>query len=104
MNTETVVYLVNIYVKKGFENVFMEATKLNRAGTRGEAGNIRFDLLKKEGKEGEFLLLEVYKSLDAVEEHRKTSHYTTWRESVEGMMEKPREGTKYSPLLADDYI
>ncbi|MDX9802000.1 MAG: antibiotic biosynthesis monooxygenase [Spirochaetia bacterium] len=104
MDTETVVYLVNIYVKKGFENVFMEATKLNRAGTRKEPGNIRFDLLGKEGKEGEFLLFEVYESQGAVNEHKKTAHYAAWRESVEGMMEKPREGIKYSPLLSDDYI
>ena len=44
------------------------------------------------------MLYEVYKSDEAAAAHKKTSHYLKWRETVEDMMVKPREGVKYSPV------
>ena len=44
------------------------------------------------------MLYEVYKSDAAVADHKKTEHYLKWRETVEEMMKKPREGIKYSPV------
>ncbi len=101
MEEGTVLYMVKIHVKEGFENPFIAATRLNREGTRKEAGNIRFDLLQMNEKSCEFMLFEVYKSPEAANAHKKTEHYARWRDTVEVMMEKPREGAKYSPVLAD---
>jgi len=101
METDKVVYLVNVHVKNGFESPFIEATRLNREGTRKEAGNICFDLYQKQDKISEFLLYEVYTSQEASDAHKKTDHYAAWRETVERMMEKPRIGVRYNPVLAD---
>ena len=102
MKSGKVVYLVKIFVKNGYEKDFIDAVKLNREGTRREPGNIKFDLLQDEQNDSEFMLYEVYESSEAVDAHRKTEHYLKWKETVEIMMEKPREGIRYIPVLADD--
>ncbi len=104
MENSNVVYIVKIYVKGGFETPFVEATRLNRNGTKKEPGNIKFDLFQQQEKSGEFLLFEVYESEDAVNAHKKTDHYARWRDTVEVMMEKPREGVRYLPVLADSPV
>lgn len=93
-----VVYLVKIHVKKGFEEAFIKASLLNKEGTRKEEGNIQFDLSQEIENSSEFMLYEVYKSDNAVDDHKKTDHYLKWRETVEEMMAMPREGQKYSPV------
>ena len=94
-----VVYLVKIHVKKGFEDAFIQASLLNREGARKEEGNIQFDLSRKEEDKSEFILYEVYESDDAAALHKTTAHYSRWRDTVEPMMEKPREGIKYSSVF-----
>ncbi len=94
-----VVYLVRIHVKKGFEDAFIQASLLNKEGTGKEDGNIQFDLSREIENRSEFILYEVYKSDDAVASHKKTEHYLKWRETVESMMERPREGIKYNPVV-----
>ena len=93
-----VVYLVKIYVKKGFEEAFIRASLLNKKGAGNEEGVVQFDLSRKADNSSEFLLYEVYASDEAVAFHKTTDHYLKWRETVEPMMEKPREGIKYSPV------
>ena len=93
-----IVYLVKINVKKGLEDAFIKASLLNKAGSLKEEGVVQFDLSQKAENSSEFILYEVYKSDAAVADHKKTEHYLKWRETVEEMMEKPREGIKYSPV------
>ena len=93
-----IVYLVKIHVKKGLEDTFIKASLLNKAGSLKEEGVVQFDLSQKAENSSEFILYEVYKSDAAVADHKKTEHYLKWRETVEEMMEKPREGIKYSPV------
>ncbi len=97
-----VVYCVSVLVKEGHEEDFIKATRENREGTRKEPGNIRFDILQEEDDKSKFLLLEVYKSDDAVKEHKNTEHYQKWRETVSPWMAKPREGIKYFPVEPED--
>ena len=92
-----VVYVVKVYVKEGYEDAFIKASLLNKEGSDKEEGVVQFDLSRKTEGKNEFMLYEVYKSDEATAAHKKTSHYLKWRETVEEMMAKPREGIKYIP-------
>ena len=93
-----VVYCVNVYVKKGHEEDFKQASLENREGTRREEGNLRFDVLQSNDDPSRFFLYEVYKSAEAVDAHKQTEHYLRWREKVAPWMAKPREGIKFTPV------
>ena len=93
-----VVYVVKVYVKDGYEEAFIKASLLNKEGSEKEEGVVQFDLSRRTQDKSEFMLYEVYKSDEAAAAHKKTSHYLKWRETVEDMMVKPREGVKYSPV------
>ncbi len=96
-----IVYCVEVFVKKGFESDFIEATGANRSGTRAEKGNLRFDLSRSADDPGLFFLYEVYSDEDAVKNHKETSHYLKWRDTVEPWMEKKRYGRMFSPVFPD---
>ncbi len=96
-----VVYCVDVFVKKGNEKEFIEATRLNHLATRKEEGNVRFDLSRDPKDSGLFFLYEVYDDEEAVAYHKTTEHYKKWRETVEPWMDKPRSGRMFKPLLPD---
>ena len=93
-----VIYCVEVYVKKGHEKDFAEATEANHVNTVRESGNVRFDLSQSEDTEGLFFLYEVYKDEDAVKAHKQTEHYLRWRDTVEPWMEKKRYGRMFAPV------
>ncbi len=93
-----VLYLVKVFVKKGYEDAFIKASLLNKAGSEKEEGVVQFDMSQKVEDTSEFVLYEMYKSDNAVAAHKTTDHYLKWRETVSPMMAKPREGVKYSPV------
>jgi autoinducer 2-degrading protein len=97
-----VVNVVTVQVKPGHIAEFLSATLENHAGSRGESGNFRFDVLQSAEDEGRFLLYEVFASPEAVEAHRKTPHDLAWRARVEPWMAKPREGRPYQPIAPAD--
>ncbi|MFP4363620.1 MAG: putative quinol monooxygenase [Spirochaetia bacterium] len=97
-----VVYCVNVFVKPGKEDVFLEATKENHLATRHEPGNIRFDVLQCNDEQSKYFLYEVYQSPEAVKAHKQTPHYKKWRETVADWMAKPREGVQYTPRFPED--
>jgi (4S)-4-hydroxy-5-phosphonooxypentane-2,3-dione isomerase len=98
-----IVYVVNIFVKPGYEADFITATRKNHEMTRKEPGNLRFDCLKQaEGDAGRFLLYEAYTSQEAVVEHKKTPHYLEWKKSVEAWMSAPRQGVLYEVVCPEE--
>ena len=97
-----IVYCVNVFVKEEYIRDFIAATVENHENTIKEPGNLRFDVLRHNGEPTRFLLYEVYESEDAVAEHKKTSHYLKWRETVADWMAKPREGVSYSVVCPED--
>lgn len=97
-----IVYCVNVFVKEEYIRDFIAATVENHVNTIKEPGNLRFDVLRHDGESTKFLLYEVYESEDAVAEHKKTSHYLKWRETVADWMAKPREGVSYSVVCPKD--
>jgi len=79
--------------KKGICGRFY--TRINHNETRKEAGNLRFDIIQLEILSQKFVLYEVFESEEASAFHKTTSHYLTWRNTVENWMEQPRQGVKY---------
>jgi (4S)-4-hydroxy-5-phosphonooxypentane-2,3-dione isomerase len=101
-----VVYSVSVQVKAGREEDFKKECKKNRKETRKESGNLRFDILQNETDSVLFMLLEVYRSEEAVLAHKATQHYKAWRDAVAPWMARDRQGTKYTvvePILEGEW-
>lgn len=69
-----------------------------------EAGNICFDVLQSDKETNQFLIYEIYRSEEALEAHKASKHYKTWRESVAPLMARERKGSRYTRvcLLGDE--
>ena len=87
---------VLVSVKPGKEQEFLTATLANARASSQEPGIARFDVLQQGDDPTKFVLVEVYKNADAPGAHKNTSHYKTWRDSVENMMAEPRRAIKYN--------
>ncbi|HNS95461.1 MAG TPA: antibiotic biosynthesis monooxygenase [Polyangiaceae bacterium] len=96
------VVCVTIWVKPGFEEAFIEATRHNHVGTRKEPGNLRFDVLRKADEPTRFFLYEAYRTEEDFVAHQKTQHYTTWKQTVTEWMSQPRQGVRHHSLFPDD--
>lgn len=96
------VVCVTVMVEKGQEERFIEATRKNHLGTRQEAGNIRFDVLRANDDAQRFFLYEVYRSADDFKAHQQTEHYLRWKEEVADAMAVPRVGIKHHSLFPAD--
>jgi autoinducer 2-degrading protein len=96
------VVCVTIWVKSGFEQKFIEATRDNHENTRKEPGNLRFDVLQKEDEPTRFFLYEVYRAARDFDAHKQTSHYQQWSKLVADWMAKAREGVRHTSLFPPD--
>jgi autoinducer 2-degrading protein len=81
---ETRVYVVcvSIHVKAAHLEAFIAATLANARASRGEPGNLRYDVLRQEQDAARFTLVEAYRSAEDFAAHQKTAHYLKWRETV----------------------
>lgn len=93
---------VDVKVRPESVDAFKQATLTNARASLKEPGVARFDLVQDQADPCHFLLLEVYRSTKAPAEHKQTSHYQTWRDTVEGMMARPRRSAKYDTLHPAD--
>ncbi len=91
--------VIKIWVKPVFISEFEEATQTNHEESIMEPGVVRFDVLKDDRNPGEYMLYELYRSSGAVLLHKETSHYKAWKERLEPMLMKPREGLDYEVLF-----
>ena len=96
------VVCVTVWVKPGFEDRFIEATRKNHEGTRKEPGNLRFDVLQKTDDPGQFFLYEAYGEEEDFKAHQQTKHYLEWKETVADWMAQKRQGVKHNSLLPDE--
>ncbi|UCG00993.1 MAG: antibiotic biosynthesis monooxygenase [Candidatus Heimdallarchaeota archaeon] len=90
---------VTVFVKPEYRDAFIEASLENARNTRNEPKNLRFDVLQCLDDPDRFFLYEVYQDETGMNDHKTTSHYQKWRETVEEMMAKPREGIKHKNLF-----
>jgi autoinducer 2-degrading protein len=84
---------VNV-IPSGVEE-FIRLTTENHKASVLEPGNLRFDLLQKEGDPCRFMIYEAYESQEASDLHKTTTHYIRWRDAVKELMAEPRQGVRY---------
>ncbi len=93
---------VHVHVKPEFIEAFRDASMENARASVQEPGIARFDVIQQADDRSRFVLVEVYRTLDAPAAHKSTAHYETWRDTVAEMMAEPRSSTKYHNLFPDD--
>lgn len=93
---------VEIQVKPGCEEAFIEATEENAKNSLQETGIARFDLMQDRAEPTCFRLVEVYLTVDGPAQHKETAHYAVWRDTVAEMMAVPRSSTKFETLYPMD--
>ena len=96
------VVCVNVAVKPGREQDFINATRGNHQGSIQEPGCLRFDVLQAENSPSRFFLYEVYRTPDDFKAHQQTDHYLTWKELVADWMAELRVGLKHRNLFPAD--
>jgi autoinducer 2-degrading protein len=96
------VVCVTVFAKPEYVDRFVEAALDNARNTRGEAGNVRFDVLRHEEEAGRFMLYEVYKTKEDFAKHQQTEHYLRWKQTVADWMAQPRQGVKHYALFFGD--
>jgi autoinducer 2-degrading protein len=93
---------VTVYVRPEQVEAFIAATLDNARSTRGERGNVRFDVLRAEDDPNRFLLYEAYHSKDDFARHQQTEHYLRWKAAVADAMAQPRQGIRHHSLFFGD--
>ena len=104
MSGQLLIVHVHVHVKPEAVDAFLAATLANASASVREAGIARFDVVQNNDDPTRFVLVEVYKTPDAPDAHKRTAHYATWRDTVADMMAEPRSSTKFSncfPASAD---
>jgi len=96
------VVLVHVHVKPEFMEAFKQATVQNASSSVKEPGIARFDVIQQADDPTRFILVEVYKTVEASAAHKETAHYARWRDTVADMMAEPRQGIKYANIFPDD--
>lgn len=87
-----IVRVVKVSIKPEYLEQFEKVTGANHRGSIQESGVVRFDVLRDDKNPGEYVLYEMYRDTAAVQAHKETVHYREWRDAVEPMMTRPRQG------------
>jgi quinol monooxygenase YgiN len=93
---------VQVRVKPEFLEPFKQATLANARASVQEPGVARFDVVQQSDDTTRFVLVEVYRSVEANAAHKETAHYATWRDTVASMMAEPRSSVKYANVFPGD--
>jgi len=93
---------VHVHVKPESIEAFRQATIENASQSVREPGIARFDVVQQNDDPSRFILVEVYRTLEATARHKETAHYAKWRDSVAEMMAEPRTSVKYSNVFPGD--
>ena len=87
---------VHVHVKPECVEAFRQASLANAQKSIQEPGIATFDLLQQQDDPTRFLLIEIYRSVEATTAHKATAHYAAWRDAVAGRMAEPRTSVKYN--------
>ncbi|CAE7039200.1 lsrG [Symbiodinium natans] len=91
--------VVQVQVKEGEEEKFLEASLQNARSSKGEPLNQRFDVLQQRDSPSNFALVEIYRNADGPTGHKETPHYQQWRDEVADMMAVPRTAVQYDTVF-----
>jgi len=95
MASTLIVVHVQVRVKPDAVDTFRAATIANARASRREPGVARFDAMQDRDDPTRWVLVEAYRSADAVAAHKETAHYLTWRDTVADLMAEPRSSRKF---------
>jgi (4S)-4-hydroxy-5-phosphonooxypentane-2,3-dione isomerase len=90
---------VHVHVKPDCVEAFRAATIENARNSVQEPGVVRFDVIQQQDDPTRFVLIEVYRRVDATTAHKETTHYKSWRDSVADMMAEPRTSVKFNEVF-----
>jgi autoinducer 2-degrading protein len=90
---------VHVHVKPDCVEAFREATIENARNSVKEPGVVRFDVIQQQDDPTRFVLIEVYRSVEATAAHKETAHYNSWRDVVADMMAEPRTSVKFNEVF-----
>ena len=93
---------VHVHVKPESVAAFKAATIENARNSVREPGIARFDVIQQEDDPTRFVLVEVYRTVEASAAHKQTAHYAAWRDAVADMMAEPRSSVKYTNIFPDE--
>jgi len=93
---------VHVRVKPDCIEAFKEATIENARNSVKEPGIARFDVVQQQDDPTRFVLVEVYRNVEATAAHRATPHYAAWRDRAEPLMAEPRSRVQYSNVFPGD--
>ena len=99
-------HVIHVHVRVRTEAVdaFREATLLNAAQSLMEPGVARFDVIQQQDDPTRFVLVEAYRTSEAIAAHKETAHYIAWRDAVAPMMAEPRSSTRFLNLFPGDEV
>ena len=93
---------VHVHVLADAVEVFRRATLANAEQSVTEPGVARFDVIQQQDDPTRFILVEAYRTAEAVAAHKETAHYAAWRDAVADMMAEPRRSVRYRNLFPGD--
>jgi quinol monooxygenase YgiN len=93
---------VHVHVLPDAVEAFRQATLVNAAHSLREPGVARFDVLAQQDDRTRFVLVEAYRTSEAIAAHKETAHYAAWRDEVAPMMAEPRSSTKFANVFPSD--
>jgi (4S)-4-hydroxy-5-phosphonooxypentane-2,3-dione isomerase len=93
---------VHVNVLPDHVGAFRAASIENGRASVKEAGIVRFDVVQDISNPAVFVLVEVYRTEEAIAAHKKTPHYAAWRDAVAPMMAEPRTSLRYVNVFPDD--
>jgi len=93
---------VHVHVKPESVEPFKDLSLANARESVKEPGIARFDVVQQQDDPTRFVLIEVYRSLDATAAHKETRHYQIWRDAVAPMMAEPRSSVKFTNLFPNE--
>lgn len=97
-----IVIHVHAHVRPDGIDAFRDASRRNAEQSVREPGVARFDVIQQQDDPARFVLVEVYRSAEAVAAHKETAHYATWRDTVAPMMAVPRSSAKFSAVVPEE--
>ena len=97
-----IVVHVQVRVKPEHVEVFRQATRDNARHSIQEPGIARFDVVQQADDHTRFVLVEAYRSAEAIAAHKATDHYARWRDAVADWMAEPRTSVKFANVFPDD--
>ncbi len=96
------IVLVHVNVKPEAIERFQAISLENARNSVQEPGIARFDVIQQTDDPTRFVLVEVYRDVEASAKHKETAHYLAWRDAAMDMMAEPRYSIKYQNIFPDE--